>query len=85
MVERALVEYVEAIESHLSRLRGVDHVLSPPDFALARSWQAAGVSLAEVLAAIDEAAERGPLSSLRGCRKRVEAGAGRDPARRRSG
>ena len=37
--DRAAVEaYVQAIETHLRARRGMDHILSPRDFALARSW-----------------------------------------------
>jgi hypothetical protein len=48
-------------------------VLSPRDFALARGWHEAGVSLATVLVAIDAAFERDPsTTSLALCRRRVE-------------
>jgi len=69
-----LREYVEALERHLGRLSGRDHVLSPEDFALARSWHAAGIPLAEVLAALDAARpDAGPPRSLRYVRRAVEA------------
>ena len=65
--------YVEAIEGHLRARRGVDHVLSPRDFALARAWHAAGVPLATVLVGIDRAFEPGAnVTSLAFCRRRVE-------------
>jgi len=81
MREGALLAYVEAIETHLSRLRGRDHMLLPADFSLARAWHAAGVPLAEVLAALDEASGRGEIRSLRAVRRRVEVG--QSPAARR--
>jgi hypothetical protein len=81
-----LVAYAEALERHLSRLRGVEHVLTPPDFALSRSWYEAGIPLVEVLAALDEAAGRGAVSGLRSVRKRVEsAGGGRGAGPSRGG
>jgi hypothetical protein len=72
--DEALVAYVEGIEAGLRTRRGADHVLSPPDFALARSWHAAGVPLATVLVAIDLAFDAGPQapSSLAALRRRVE-------------
>ncbi len=48
-------------------------MLSPREFALARSWYDAGVPLATVLVAIDLAFEADPsVSSLTFCRRRVE-------------
>jgi len=74
MPDPELVAFVEAIEAHLGRLRGAEHVLSPRDFALARGWHAAGVALADVLTALDAAhAETGQSPSLAFCRKRIEA------------
>jgi len=68
-----LEAFVEAIETTLRARRGKDHVLSPRDFALARGWHEAGVSLAIVLVAIDAAFERDPATaSLTLCRRRVE-------------
>lgn len=65
--------YVEALEGHLRARRGVDHILSPRDFALARSWYEAGVSLAAVLVGMDRAFEVNPdVTSLAHCRRRVE-------------
>lgn len=65
--------FVQAIETALRSLRGKEHVLSPRDFSLARSWYEAGVPLATVLVAIDAAFERDPLTSgLAPCRRRVE-------------
>jgi hypothetical protein len=65
--------FAEAIESTLRGRRGVDHALSPREFALARNWYDAGVPLATVLVAIDLAFEADPsVSSLTFCRRRVE-------------
>jgi Arc/MetJ family transcription regulator len=78
-----LEAYVAAIEGHLRARRGVDHILSPRDFALARSWHAAGISLATVLVGMDRAFESSPdVTSLSYCRRRVEelATAGRGAA-----
>lgn len=77
--------YVEAIEAHLRARRGVDHILSPRDFALARSWHQAGVPLATVLVGIDRAFDAGgDVTSLGFCRRRVEdlVAAGPRPERR---
>ena len=69
----ALVAFVDAVEGVLRARRGVDHVLSPRDFALARSWHEAGIPLAAVLVAIDLAFEADPrTSSLGALRRRVE-------------
>ena len=57
---RAVEAYVEAIEAHLRARRGVDHILSPRDFALARAWYEAGVPLATVLVGMDRAFEPAP-------------------------
>jgi hypothetical protein len=59
-----LEAYVESIEKHLRARRGVDHVLSPRDFGLARSWHQAGLPLATVLVGIDRAFESGEVTSL---------------------
>ncbi len=68
-----LEAYVRTIEHHFRTWRGTDHVLSPKDFALARSWHEAGVPLAHVLVGIDRAFESEPLaSSLVFCRRRIE-------------
>lgn len=65
--------YVEAIEGHLRARRGVDHILSPRDFALARSWHEAGVPLATVLVGMDRAFESAAnVTSLAFCRRWVE-------------
>ncbi|MCL4817501.1 MAG: hypothetical protein KJ067_00080 [Vicinamibacteria bacterium] len=69
----ALRAFVEAIEVHLGRLRGREAVLSPPDFALARAWHAAGIDLARVLAELDSHAARHPTVSLSAVRRSVEA------------
>jgi hypothetical protein len=69
----ALEAFVEAIEASFRVRRGRGHVLAPRDFALARSWHEAGVSLATVLVAIDAAFEHDPATaSLAPCRRRVE-------------
>lgn len=73
--------FVEAIESHLRARRGTDHVLSPRDFALAKSWYESGVALATVLVGMDRAFEAQPdVSSLAFCRRLVEELAARAPA-----
>jgi Arc/MetJ family transcription regulator len=65
--------YVDAIEGHFRARRGVDHILSPRDFALARTWHQAGVPLATVLVGIDRGFDSGePVTSLSFCRRRVE-------------
>ena len=72
-----LEAFVEAIEAAMRSRRGKEHVLSPRDFALARGWHEAGVSLATVLVAIDAAFERDPTTaSLALVRRRVEDLAG---------
>jgi hypothetical protein len=79
--------YVEAIEAHLRARRGAEHILSPRDFALARSWHQAGVPLATVLVGIDRAFDAGAdVTSLGFCRRRVEdlVAAGPRPERRPS-
>jgi len=72
--DEALVAYVEGIEAVLRARRGADHVLSPRDFALARSWHEAGVPLASVLVAIDLAFDTDPRTppGLAALRRRVE-------------
>jgi hypothetical protein len=60
-----LTAYADAIERRLSIHRGREHVLSPPDFALVRTWQRNGIPLTRVLSAIDTAAQNGDaLTSL---------------------
>lgn len=68
-----LESYAGAVEGHLRARRGTEHVLTPRDFALVRSWHSAGVPLATVLVGIDRAFEsdRG-VSSLAYCRRKVE-------------
>lgn len=69
----ALEAFVEAIEAALRTRRGVDHALSPREFAMARGWYEAGVPLATVLVAIDLAFAADPsISGLAFCRRRVE-------------
>jgi len=78
----AVEEYVSAIETHLRARRGVEHILSPRDFALARAWYEAGVPLATVLVGMDRAFEQSAnVSSLTYCRRFVEelAAAGPSP------
>jgi hypothetical protein len=76
MKDLDLEAYVEAIESHLGQRRCREHTLSPRDFALARTWFGAGISLAAVLVALDEAFDSGQTApSLAFCRRTVEAGA----------
>ena len=66
--------------------RGVEHVLSPREFALARSWYDAGVTLATVLLAIDLTFDDDPsVASLTFCRRRVEHLAGGTTRRAGSG
>ena len=74
MVDAELQAFVQALEAWFTRHRGREHVLSPQDFSLARGWHAAGVSLAEVLTVLDEAAGSGEaIGSLGYCRRRLEA------------
>jgi hypothetical protein len=76
-------EFVEAIEDHLRARRGTEHILSPVDFGLARSWHQAGVPLATVLVGIDRAFAQNPAaSSLSYCRRRVEELAASGPGPR---
>ena len=68
-----LEAFVEAIEGSLRGRRGIDHVLSPREFAIARGWYDAGVPLATVLVGIDLAFDADPsISGLTFCRRRVE-------------
>jgi hypothetical protein len=68
-----LESFVAGLEGALRTHRGVDHTLSPREFALARSWYESGVSLAIVLLALDLAFDADPsISSLTFCRRRVE-------------
>jgi hypothetical protein len=81
----AVEAYVEAIEAHLRARRGVEHILSPRDFGLARGWHERGIPLATVLVGIDLAFEAGQgATSLAFCRRRVEdlAACGPEPRRR---
>jgi hypothetical protein len=71
--ERALEDYVAGIEAGLRARRGVEHVLSPREFALARGWYEARIPLATVLVAVDLAFDADPsVASLVVCRRRVE-------------
>ena len=71
--DEGLEAFVSAIEAALRAHRGVEHVLSPRDFAIARGWHEAGIPLATVLVGVDLAFEADPsASSLAFCRRRVE-------------
>ncbi len=77
-----LEAFVEAIEQAFRARRGKEHVLAPREFALAKGYHEAGVSLATVRVAIDAAFEADPrTASLAACRRRIEElaapGAGR--------
>jgi hypothetical protein len=68
-----LTAYVEAIEAHLRARRGLDHPLSPREFALARGWHVEGVPLAAVLVGIDRAFDSGSqVTSLSYCRRWID-------------
>ena len=85
MKDTGVEGYVAAIEAHLRARRGTNHILSPRDFALARSWCEAGLPLASVMVGIDRAFDEGAyVASLAFCRRRVEelAVTGRRPAAR---
>ena len=85
MRDPAVEAYVEAIEAHLRARRGVEHILSPRDFGIARAWHERGMPLATVLVGIDLAFEDGQsVTSLAFCRRRVEdlAACGPPPRRR---
>lgn len=85
MKDPDLEAYVEAIEGHLRARRGVEHILSPRDFALARRWHDAGVPLATVLVGMDRAFDSvQDVTSLAYCRRRVEelAASGPGPKQR---
>lgn len=76
-----LETYVAAIEGHLRARRGVEHILTPRDFALARGWCTGGVPLATVLVGMDRAFESGAsVTSLAYCRRWVEELAAAGPA-----
>lgn len=84
MKDPELEAFIEAIESHLKARRGVDHILSPRDFALARSWYRGGLPLATVLVGMDRAFARSrDLTSLASCRRSVEELAASGPAPQR--
>ncbi len=87
MKDPGIEAYVDAIEAHLRSRRGVDHLLSPRDFALARAWHDSGIPLATVLVGIDLAFESTEhATSLAFCKRRVEelAACGPRPERRPS-
>jgi hypothetical protein len=80
MKDDDLEAYVDAIERHFRARRGAEHVLTPRDFALARSWHRAGIPLATVLVGLDAAFDAGQqATSLAYCRQRVEALAAAGP------
>jgi hypothetical protein len=71
--DAGLEAFVEAIEQAFRARRGKEHVLAPREFALAKGFHEAGVSLATVLVAIDAAFESDPrTASLMACRRRIE-------------
>jgi hypothetical protein len=85
LTEPGVEAFVQAIEEHLRARRGVDHILTPRDFGLARHWHRAGVPLATVLVGIDLAFEGAQgATSLAYCRRRIEelASSGPRPERR---
>lgn len=74
MKDPDLEAFVEAIEAYFSQRRRREHTLSPRDFALARTWFGAGISLATVLVALDEAFDSGQTAPSHAfCRQRIEA------------
>jgi len=86
MKDMELEDYLDAIERHFRARRGVDHVLSPRDFALARSWYRAGIPLATVLVGMDGAFDAGlEPTSLAFCRQRVEELAATGPRQQPQG
>jgi hypothetical protein len=64
--------YADAIENHLTTLRGAPVRLPPRDFALARTFCEGGVALAAVLSALDTLAEREAPPTLAACRGLLE-------------
>lgn len=65
MSKTELTRYAEAVERRLGRHRGREHVLSPRDFDLVRTWYSGGIPLARALDAIDRTAQDdGALTSL---------------------
>ena len=74
MKDADLDAFVAAIERHWAMRAGRERALSLRDFALARNWFEAGISLAAILAGIDRAFDRGPrASSLGFCERDVLA------------
>ncbi len=85
MKDPGLEAFIEAVEGHLKARRGVEHILTPRDFALARSWHRGGLPLATVLVGMDRAFASGDrLTSITHCRRFVEelAASGPVPQRR---
>jgi hypothetical protein len=65
VTKNELTRYAEAVERRLGQQRGREHVLSPRDFDLVRTWYRGGIPLARALDAIDRAAQTGDaLTSL---------------------
>ena len=78
MRDAELEAFVAAIEAHITRYRGREFLLSPPDFALARRWYENKLPLAAVLSGVDLAFSRDDdVTTLRYCRRDVETIAGR--------
>lgn len=75
-----LERYLTAIEEHLGRRRGREHVLSPPDFALARGWHTQGIPVEDVIGAIDALVGEGrDPTSLAPCQRWLDGRSGRAP------
>lgn len=67
---------MDAIERHLRAGRGAEVILSPHEFALARTWFAGGLPLGTVLRVLGEAArKRGGAVSLAYVERAVVAAA----------
>lgn len=73
MKDPGFLAYVEAIEAAFSRRLGREFVLSPLDFALARTWHASRIPIANVLTGVDDAFASGTEPrALAYCRSFVE-------------
>lgn len=74
MKDPRLEEFVEALESRLTGLRGQPHTLSPREFELARGWFGSGAGIGAVLRGVEQAFAREPAAaSLVFCERFVEA------------
>ncbi len=74
MKDDDLDAFVSAIERHWGMRGGRERALAARDFALARSWFDAGMSLTTVLAGIDETFDRERrVASLGSCERSVRA------------